>query len=175
MYGLGFSEKRRYSLQMDWKDSMYRKDTQYVVKKQDEVEPRALSRPSAPSGFHASDVTENGATLSWRSPVSVGAGPITKYTVERREATKSAWIYVDAVDSFTHTCKIRNLYEGKDYYFRVFAENKFGTGEPAELTEPVRLRSAEREYMQTHAYRHLLVYSTQLLLLSFPINCCLDF
>lgn len=36
--------------------------------------------------------------------------------------------------------RITKLIEGKDYYFRVFAENKSGMGIPCEISKPIRAR-----------------------------------
>jgi hypothetical protein len=37
-------------------------------------------------------------------------------------------------------CRIRNLNIGRDYEFRVVAENQYGASDPATTTDPIRAR-----------------------------------
>ena len=62
---------------------------------------------------------------------------ISEYIIEKRDASKTGWIQAASVDGRTTSCSVGKLYEGHDYYFRVYAENKIGSGPPAELIQPI--------------------------------------
>lgn len=64
---------------------------------------------------------------------------ITNYVVERREAKTTTWTKVSSYVTSTY-CRIRNLTVGRDYEFRVMAENQYGTSDPAETTEPIKAK-----------------------------------
>lgn len=64
---------------------------------------------------------------------------VTNYIVERREAKTGTWTKVSSYVTSTF-CRIRNLTVGRDYDFRVVAENQYGTSDPAETTEPVKAK-----------------------------------
>ena len=51
-------------------------------------------------------------------------------------------MFVCQVSSFVSgtALRVKNLTVGRDYDFRVSAENQYGTSEPCETTEPIKAR-----------------------------------
>ena len=74
-------------------------------------------------------------TIAWDTPKSDGGSPITGFVVEKRDASRQMWIKAGTVRPDITTFKIGNLFEGVDYHFRVFAENKAGLSVTAVETE----------------------------------------
>lgn len=62
-----------------------------------------------------------------------------QYVLEKRDVTRAAgmWVQIGVADAQTRTFRATKLVQGSSYQFRVFAENKAGLGEPAELEQPV--------------------------------------
>lgn len=102
---------------------------------------RVLDSPSAPTNLEVNDVKRDSVSLSWEPPLIDGGIKIAHYVVEKREEARKAFTSVcsNCVKNFY---KINNLQEGSFYYFRVLAVNEFGTGQPAETTEPVKVSEA---------------------------------
>lgn len=48
-------------------------------------------------------------------------------------SVRKKFIQVEATDETTYT--VRGLTEGSEYFFRVFAENQYGKGQPAATEE----------------------------------------
>ena len=99
---------------------------------------KVLDSPGPPANITVHDVTKESAVLSWDVPENDGGAPVKNYHIEKREASKKAWV------SVTNNCnrlsyKITNLQEGAIYYFRVSGENEFGVGVPAETKEGVKI------------------------------------
>ncbi|XP_038047568.1 titin-like [Patiria miniata] len=85
--------------------------------------------PESPSTPEVSDVTKTSATVSWQPPTSDGGSKILGYTVEMKEQYSTRWT-VAAKPQDTE-CKVTKLTPGKEYEFRVRAENKAGLSEPS--------------------------------------------
>ena len=93
--------------------------------------------PDAPEGpLQFGDIQATSLTLVWKPVINDGGSEVTNYVVEKREVGKTAWFTVDSKIHSTF-CTVKGLNEGKQYYFKVFAENAFGLGQPLECTEPV--------------------------------------
>jgi subtilisin family serine protease len=88
--------------------------------------------PSAPAAPTASSITATGATLSWTTPTSNGGAAITRYIVEYRAASATAWRTV-TVTAPTTSKKITGLANNAGYVFRVTAQNSAGNS-PASAT-----------------------------------------
>jgi titin len=86
-------------------------------------------------------VFANSVQISWEAPLADGGSDITNYIVDKRETSRAEWAQVVAHiqgDVFELTTK--KLIEGREYQFRVRAENRFGVGE-AIVTDPVYARN----------------------------------
>ncbi|XP_070535071.1 twitchin-like [Ptychodera flava] len=68
------------------------------------------------------------STLRWKPPLD-GADEVDNYIVEKSEAGSGRWAKVTNFCSGPST-KVRNLVEGKEYEFRVRAENQYGASKP---------------------------------------------
>lgn len=79
--------------------------------------------------FEITEIDIDNCTLSWHTPREDGGSNITNYVVEKCDVSSGDW--VTAVTSCTSTsCKVGKLTPGKEYCFRVRAENRFGISEP---------------------------------------------
>ncbi|WP_187787950.1 fibronectin type III domain-containing protein, partial [Salmonella sp. S146_54837] len=73
--------------------------------------------------------------LSWTKPASDGGDKITGYTVERKEGRSNRWIKVNKDPLGDTTYTVLKLAEGRQYQFRVYAENRAGPGQPSRETD----------------------------------------
>ncbi|XP_033491394.2 titin-like [Epinephelus lanceolatus] len=102
---------------------------------------RVLDSPSAPTNLEVKDVKRDSVSISWEAPLIDGGAKISHYIVEKREEARKAFTSVCS-NCVRNSYKIDNLQEGSFYYFRVLAVNEFGTGLPAEISEPVKVSEA---------------------------------
>ena len=101
------------------------------------VRVNVIGKPDAPEGpLQFGDIQATSLTLVWKLVLNDGGSEVTNYVVEKREVGKTAWFTVDSKIHSTH-CLVKGLNEGKEYYFKVYAENIFGLGQPLECSEPV--------------------------------------
>uniref|UniRef100_A0A3Q3SL05 Immunoglobulin like and fibronectin type III domain containing 1, tandem duplicate 2 n=1 Tax=Mastacembelus armatus TaxID=205130 RepID=A0A3Q3SL05_9TELE len=85
----------------------------------------------------------------------ISGSRITNYIVERRAADSEIWHRLSTTIKQT-TYKAVGLVKFKDYIFRVFAENQFGVGPPAEHP-PI---TAKYPFGRSHAHRTAHAHST---------------
>ncbi|MEQ2279002.1 hypothetical protein AMECASPLE_004985 [Ameca splendens] len=102
---------------------------------------RVLDSPSAPTNLEVKDVKRDSVSISWEPPLIDGGTKISHYIVEKREEARKAFTSVCS-NCVRNSYKIENLQEGSCYYFRVLAVNEFGTGQPAETAEAVKVSEA---------------------------------
>lgn len=80
---------------------------------------------------------KNSILCKWDPPLDDGGSEILNYVLERKDNSKAdlGWI---TVTSILRGCKflVPKLIEGKEYIFRVTAENKYGPGTPC-ISKPV--------------------------------------
>lgn len=83
--------------------------------------------PEAPLEITEQDI--DACTLLWNPPQEDGGTNITNYIVEKCDVSQGDWIIVSS--SCTKTSfRMTKLTTGKEYSFRVRAENRFGISEP---------------------------------------------
>uniref|UniRef100_A0A158Q6S8 Fibronectin type-III domain-containing protein n=1 Tax=Elaeophora elaphi TaxID=1147741 RepID=A0A158Q6S8_9BILA len=114
-------------------------------KQEDQVKVLVKGAPSAPVGpLKVSDITNDSCKLTWNPPEQDGNSKLLGYCIEKRDAKKSSWAFVTRTT--TATTAITGLTDTSTYYFRVTAENAFGTGPALENKEPVQpIKIAETE------------------------------
>ena len=92
---------------------------------------KVLDSPGPPVNVKVSTVTRDSATLTWEAPENDGGDAVKAYHVEKREASKKAWVSVTS-NCRAMTYRVEDLQEGATYYFRVIGENEYGVGVPQE-------------------------------------------
>lgn len=100
---------------------------------------RVLDRPSPPLNLRAEDFSGDCLTLYWQPPKDNGGAPVTNYVVEKKETRSGTWSRVTAYVVST-SVRVRGLVLGRDYEFRVMAENQYGTSDPATTAEPIKAK-----------------------------------
>ena len=96
------------------------------------------TKPSSPDRVTVIDVTKSSVTLAWTKPDHNGGSDITSYTIEMVLSGFENWQQCASVNSLS--TKIKNLEEGRTYFFRVKAKNEIGFSEPAILVVPVTIK-----------------------------------
>lgn len=99
---------------------------------------KVLDSPGPPINVKITEVTKDFATVTWEAPENDGGDPVKAYHVEKREASKKAWVCVTN-NCHNLTYKIEDLVEGAIYYFRVIGENEYGMGVPTETKDATKI------------------------------------
>lgn len=86
-------------------------------------------------------LSRDSVELSWQPPQEDGGSPITEYLVEKRDVQRSMWSRVEKTDGTTLKLLVKNLDEGKEFFFRVFAINKHGQSDALEMPKPIMMKS----------------------------------
>lgn len=75
--------------------------------------------------------------MSWEPPPKDGGAPIRNYIVDKRETSRANWAQVSSkVKGDLLQINVEKLIEGREYQFRIRAENTWGVGD-ALITSPV--------------------------------------
>ncbi|KAM3173269.1 hypothetical protein ACTXT7_012839 [Hymenolepis weldensis] len=118
--------------------------------------------PAAPTGpLEATDVKADEITLSWKPPEDNGGEPITNYILEKRPKGAGEWQKVSAFIK-TPTATVRGLEEGKEYEFRVIAENAMGLSEPLTTDKAIKAKHPFGEFDWSF-FLFCLILSTNLI------------
>lgn len=72
--------------------------------------------------------------ISWKPPLDDGGCGISNYIVEKRDTNREAWTTVTSAMTKT-TCKVPKLEEGREYIYRISAENMYGISDPLDSEE----------------------------------------
>ena len=98
-------------------------------------------KPSPPVGpVEFSDIQKTSVVITWKPSENDGGSPITGYYIEIREAPKSSWQRVTTVDVDITTFCVQNVKDKKEYFFKIYAENKVGRSD-ALVSEGVTITS----------------------------------
>ncbi|KAG8335958.1 myosin light chain kinase activity protein [Homalodisca vitripennis] len=100
---------------------------------------RVLDRPAPPENLRADEFAGEALTLYWNPPKDDGGAVVSNYIVEKREKGSPTWSKVSSYIT-TPFCRIRNLIIGRNYEFRVMAENQYGISDPATTPDSIRAR-----------------------------------
>ncbi len=74
--------------------------------------------------------------MKWTAPPSDGGARITGYYLEKCDvATTDRWVRACRIPIKELTYQVDDLIKGKEYMFRVTAENKVGTGPESEPSD----------------------------------------
>ena len=93
--------------------------------------------PGKPTGpLEVSNLDAESCILSWKPPADNGGNDITNYIVEKKDVGTNKWIKVSP-HCLENSCAVKGLEEGKEYEFRVTAENMHGESEPLLTTNPI--------------------------------------
>jgi len=89
-------------------------------------------------------VNKDSVSLAWDKPDQDGGAPIKRYVVQKADVIRTKdhmkrgiFSHTGNTSADTRQFEVTKLLEGNDYLFRVSAENEFGQGKPASLTECV--------------------------------------
>lgn len=86
------------------------------------------------------DTADGEVSLAWDEPETDGGSKILAYVVERRDVKRKSWtVATDRADS-TEYC-VGGLQKDNMYFFRVFARNRVGNGEPVTTDEAVKAKN----------------------------------
>ncbi|XP_072180963.1 twitchin-like [Diadema setosum] len=104
-------------------------------------EPSAPSAhvPDKPDRPDVTNVDKTEMTVTWTAPYSDGGAKITAYILEMKEPFSSRWSPVTKTTDMTF--QVTRLKEGKEYQFRVSAENKAGVSQPSEPSRTYTAKS----------------------------------
>uniref|UniRef100_A0A1A8V9L7 Connectin n=1 Tax=Nothobranchius furzeri TaxID=105023 RepID=A0A1A8V9L7_NOTFU len=99
-------------------------------------------KPDIPQGPIVLDaLLKNSVIISWKPPKDDGGCVITNYIVEKREDKEgSEWELVSSSINST-SCRVPSLIDSAGYFFRVYAQNRYGNSEPLEITSPILIKS----------------------------------
>jgi len=103
------------------------------------VKIKVIDKPDPCTNYTSKNITANGLTLTWSTPLSDGGADITGYVVEKKEGNRRMWQSVGTTEMTEF--EVSGLYEGNQYNFRVMAENCVGQSEPVELKDMVTAKS----------------------------------
>jgi titin len=77
--------------------------------------------------------------LVWSSPETDGGTDIRQYVIEKCDVTRGIgpWMVCGTASPSENYFRASKLFPGNAYQFRVSAENRVGSGQPAEILQPV--------------------------------------
>ena len=75
--------------------------------------------------------------LGWKYPKDDGGSAVTNYIIERQQVGQAMWKKLGDVSADRLTFRDRNVAHGKQYNYRIYAENPEGIGEPLVTIESI--------------------------------------
>lgn len=121
--------------------------------------------PGPPASAKCAEVFATSIKLVWEPPLKDGNGLISNYIVDKRETSRATWAQVCAkFKGDILEFNVEKLIEGREYQFRIRAENMWGVGE-AFITNPVIAKNPFSEcFSSTFTLLHLSLYLIRRLL-----------
>ncbi|CAD5121391.1 DgyrCDS9913 [Dimorphilus gyrociliatus] len=116
-----------------------------------------FDKPSPPLNLRPIEINRDSVYLEWDKPESDGGNEITNYVIEKRDAKRPGWIFIVDLPARESKYKATRLFEGNEYFFRIYAENEAGTSEPFEMEKPILARLP---YDEPNAPKNLKVKET---------------
>ncbi|KAG7492958.1 hypothetical protein MATL_G00020940 [Megalops atlanticus] len=111
--------------------------TREIVIYQDDLEGH-VKIPGPPTNVHASETNNSFVVLSWEPPHPRGREPVW-YLIEKSVPDSGAWQRINTgVQLRSPRYPLFDLEDGKQYLFRVFTVNKYGTSEASIPTGPIK-------------------------------------
>ena len=104
--------------------------------------------PDTPMNLRVTEYWTDHISITWDAPENDGGSPLTSYIIEKRDALRNTWVKAGTVQVDEPLQFIaKNLFEGSEYYFRVFAENKVGPSlNAAEMEHAARAKMPFGKY-----------------------------
>lgn len=96
--------------------------------------------PDAPGEPELVESGSNFVNLTWTRPESDGGDSITGYWIEKKEKGYDKWIRTNTNQIQSTSYIVTNLYENRDYEFRVLAENQAGLSEPSKTSKLIQVK-----------------------------------
>lgn len=111
---------------------------------------KKTDKPEAPGKPDVKDITKVTVTLNWTAPEKDGGNEIFNYVVEHRPIRSIKWL-PGSQNILVPDCKfmVKGLTEGKEYEFRVAAENKAGIGQFSPPSDTVIVQEPISKWNQT--------------------------
>lgn len=97
--------------------------------------PHQINKPDAPGKPQVSDITDKSAMVTWTPPQSDGGSHISGYFLEKSEVNLDRFVRVSRIAIKETKYQVDELVKGKEYVFRVMAENKVGLGPASEPSD----------------------------------------
>lgn len=107
-------------------------------------------RPDPPRWPMVESIGVDSLQLSWKAPVWDGGSDITNYYVEKREHPLETWIRVGNT-RFT-AMAVTGLAPGRQYEFRIFAENIYGRSDPSEVSTLITTKGQPKREHKERKY-----------------------
>lgn len=104
------------------------------------IQVQISDRPDPPRFPAVENIGTESLSISWKAPVWDGGSDITNYLVERREHPLSSWIRVGNT-RFT-SMAVNGLAAGKEYDFRIFADNVYGRSDSSEISTLIKTKES---------------------------------
>lgn len=96
--------------------------------------------PGPPGNPTITEVGGDFVHLEWTKPEYDGGSRIQGYWIEKREAGSQTWIRVNNINICAATqINCANLIEGREYEFRIFAQNAAGLSKSSLASRPVKI------------------------------------
>ncbi|KAL1129846.1 hypothetical protein AAG570_012790 [Ranatra chinensis] len=96
--------------------------------------------PSPPGTPVVTEVGGDFVNLCWEKPESDGGSRIQGYWIDKREVNSDTWQRVNVAICLPTQINISNLIEGREYEFRVFAQNEGGLSLPSSASRSVKAK-----------------------------------